>query len=971
MHEKKNYIIVKDRHPRISEVLNDCVKLCVPASRDESLASILQKICAKITNNFIQLSNQIGDIPVYSIEEGDNITITGTGTESDPWVISSTGGGGGDQTFQETLLVTDGSLLTTSNVIDVDSNDFSIINGNTLLFETSDSTNPSLAKLELESANIFRLTSEFGTNSVLAYSDTVDTAPSFYYSASDGTDESIVRNSVDEWKYSYGLVGSAVDLVIFNGDDRTIELGDPNNIFNGTVLEVDDVNEIIGFTANDYQFNGLINNTAQTAIVGTQPDGKIGYLNIDPSLTLSAGVLSVTTPSSTPTLQQVLTAGATLTGNNTIVNGANTLTISNDGIGANTGLGLFSTSGQTQGRLLYAASTSSGLTNNAELVATFFGGSGTGTTRAASFRNANSGTTVNIGATFAASGAVDNYAAKFDVGRVSFGFAGSQTATLEFFGSTSGVITLKTANTAGTYTLTLPTTDGNANEFLQTDGSGILTWAAAGGVTSVAGTTDRITSSGGATPIIDIAATYLGQASITTLGTITTGTLSTGAVIGGVTMTLGSDAANDIYYRNGSGVLTRLANGTTGQVLTATTASAPSWAAASGNVTKVGTPVDNQIGIWTGDGTIEGSTQLTFTGQALQLASTNTVETTVNSVFATTTNSLTTGTSHYIASSSLSSGRLMHLVVTGTAGLTNQTGLLISLSGANATGAQTTYGLDVSNTHTGTSTNVAARFTASGGSNNTAAIFSGRVAMGGVTSPFSDLDVGAGTIAAGSITITSAAGTAAAGNFSTSGTTIIGTNAGSIYQYDGSTNSDGRVYVGGTGATQIGAGRPYATFIVGAATVPEAASGNHPFIGSAVFIPPAITTGAATVTDAATVRITGPTTVTVSGTNSALLINSGNLRMDNGNISLNTAGNKLNIATGSNASVGVSGAMTAGTITISTTAVTASSRIFLTHATLGGTQGILSVGTIVAATSFVINSSSATDTGTVNWWIIN
>lgn len=32
----------------------------------------------------------------------------------------------------------------------------------------------------------------------------------------------------------------------------------------------------------------------------------------------------------------------------------------------------------------------------------------------------------------------------------------------------------------------------------------------------------------------------------------------------------------------------------------------------SGDVTKVGTPADNQIGVWTGDGTIEGDTDLTF-----------------------------------------------------------------------------------------------------------------------------------------------------------------------------------------------------------------------------------------------------------------------------------------------------------------------------------------------------------------------
>lgn len=90
-----------------------------------------------------------------------------------------------------------------------------------------------------------------------------------------------------------------------------------------------------------------------------------------------------------------------------------------------------------------------------------------------------------------------------------------------------------------------------------------------------------------------------------------------------------------------------------------------------------------------------------------------------------------------------------------------------------------------------------------------------------------------------------------------------------------------------------------------------------------------------------------------------------------GNLALLTAGNKIKIATGSNASAGKSGAMTAGSITISTTAVTSNSLIFLTHASVGGTQGILSVGTITAGTSFVINSSSALDTSTVNWWIIN
>ncbi len=45
------------------------------------------------------------------------------------------------------------------------------------------------------------------------------------------------------------------------------------------------------------------------------------------------------------------------------------------------------------------------------------------------------------------------------------------------------------------------------------------------------------------------------------------------------------------------------------------------WAtpAGSGDVAKVGTPVDNQIGVWTGDGTIEGDADLTWNGTSLEI----------------------------------------------------------------------------------------------------------------------------------------------------------------------------------------------------------------------------------------------------------------------------------------------------------------------------------------------------------------
>ena len=78
--------------------------------------------------------------------------------------------------------------------------------------------------------------------------------------------------------------------------------------------------------------------------------------------------------------------------------------------------------------------------------------------------------------------------------------------------------------------------------------------------------------------------TWAGSGNITSLGTVTSGTLSTGATLADVTMALGSDADGDIYYRSG-GKLTRLPKGTDNQVLTLESG-IPSWKdATSGSTT--------------------------------------------------------------------------------------------------------------------------------------------------------------------------------------------------------------------------------------------------------------------------------------------------------------------------------------------------------------------------------------------------
>lgn len=115
--------------------------------------------------------------------------------------------------------------------------------------------------------------------------------------------------------------------------------------------------------------------------------------------------------------------------------------------------------------------------------------------------------------------------------------------------------------------------------------------------------------------------------------------------------------------------------------------------------------------------------------------------------------------------------------------------------------------------------------------------------------------------------------------------------------------------------------------------------------------------------------LTAGTNITsTAGTITATL---GNIIATNGNVELNTAGNKIIIATGANASVGTSAAMsgTPGAVTVATTASSATAKIFYSRATTGGTPGEVSI-TAQDGTGFTL-TSTANETSTFNWWIIN
>jgi hypothetical protein len=78
---------------------------------------------------------------------------------------------------------------------------------------------------------------------------------------------------------------------------------------------------------------------------------------------------------------------------------------------------------------------------------------------------------------------------------------------------------------------------------------------------------------------------------------------------------------------------------------------------------------------------------------------------------------------------------------------------------------------------------------------------------------------------------------------------------------------------------------------------------------------------------------------------------------------------ELFVREGSNAKMGTA-TLVAGTVTVSTTAVTANSRIFLTAQTSGAAAGALRVSARTAGTSFTITSTSGTDTSSVAWMLV-
>lgn len=211
----------------------------------------------------------------------------------------------------------------------------------------------------------------------------------------------------------------------------------------------------------------------------------------------------------------------------------------------------------------------------------------------------------------------------------------------------------------------------------------------------------------------------------------------------------------------------------------------------------------------------------------------------------------------------------------------------------------------------------------------------------------------------------------------------------------GTTLTAGTTFTATGGASSFGGG----TFTVASGTnainisADAAATTVNLATGAAVktlIIGSTNTTSATTVqSGSGGIGLVGNTSVTGSLTASTTLTATlGAITATNGNLVLGTAGNKIvssSVATTTTAGANSFGTVTlsSGTATISTTAVTASSIIMLTRQSPGATGaaalGMISVGTISAGVSFVINALTTadatavatTDVSSIGWMIIN
>lgn len=292
---------------------------------------------------------------------------------------------------------------------------------------------------------------------------------------------------------------------------------------------------------------------------------------------------------------------------------------------------------------------------------------------------------------------------------VTLGVAGTSVGAVAFKNATSGTITLQPVTGAlGTVTLSLPAATDTLVGIAatQTLTNKTLTTPTIGDFTNATHT--HANSAGGGTLAASVIAsgqlaTARGGTGLDTSGSTGYPSLSAGtwSVVSATTLTA---ALNAVVGDSGAG-------GTKGLV----PAPAAGDAAASKYLKADGTWATVSGGGGSPGGS--GSEIQYRSGASTFGAVTGSSVSGANVAFAP---DATTGNGLAVAGSAITTGNLVSIAATGTAAASNtKTALNVATSGANATSTQTTYGAQISNTSTGTSsTNVGLAVGASGGTNN-------------------------------------------------------------------------------------------------------------------------------------------------------------------------------------------------------------------------------------------------------------
>jgi hypothetical protein len=226
--------------------------------------------------------------------------------------------------------------------------------------------------------------------------------------------------------------------------------------------------------------------------------------------------------------------------------------------------------------------------------------------------------------------------------------------------------------------------------------------------------------------------------------------------------------------------------------------------------------------------------------------------------------------------------------------------------------------------------------------------------------------------AASSISITGDSGGALTGN----AFTFTGGTSGLTFAGAGSTETLGGTLVvanGGTGATTLTGvltGNGTSTVTANAVTQHGVVLGgaSNAVSSLAVAATGTVLAGSTGADPAFTGSPSVSGSLTAATTITATL---GAITATNGNLVMGTAGNKIIVPTGANASAGTSGNMsgTPGAVTVATTASSGTAKVFYCRNVTGGTPGEVSI-TAQDGTGFTL-TSTGNETSTFNWWIIN